>query len=188
MRWDALFRDMEAQMAASAALEAEDEIAERVRIEVQGVSLQDRLRSQSGKHLVFDLGLAGRAEGTLRQTGTGWAVLEQQRGGQVLVVLSHVAWIRGMDRYAALQAGAVHLGLGSALRGIARDRSTVTVRCAGTAAETALHGTIDRVGGDFLELAAVPGGGARRSSNVTGMYVLPTASVAAVLSRDSGWE
>ena len=117
-------------MAASGLMEAESEISERVRIELGAVSLQDRLRSQHGKHLVFDLGLAGTVEGTLQQSGDGWVVLEDNRG-QTLAVLPHVVSIKGMDRYAAGHAGRVRLGLASALSSIARDRRTDTIRCGG---------------------------------------------------------
>ena len=188
MRWDALFRDMEAQLAASAAVDAESEVSDRVRIESGGISLQDRLRSQSGKQLVFDLGTAGMLRGILRHVGEGWVSLEQERGA-ALAVLSHVIAIRGMDRFASPTAGKVRLGVTSALRSIARDRSAVVVRSVGASEERTLHGTIDRVGSDFLELAVVPSDQPRRNANVTGVYVLPTATVAAVLSQQhNGWE
>jgi hypothetical protein len=45
-----------------------------------------------------------------------------------------------------------------------------------------ISGTIDRVGKDFLELAAVPSGEARRAGNVRGIYAVPFTSVAAVAS------
>ncbi|UWX96311.1 hypothetical protein N2K95_11630 [Arthrobacter zhaoxinii] len=186
MRWDALFRDMEAQLAAAAGLAAESEISDRVRMELRGISLQDRLRSQNGKELLLDLGTAGVLRGILRHVGEGWVVLEQDRGA-ALAVLSHVVAIRGMDRFASRPAGQVRLGVTSALRSIARDRSAVLIRSAGAAAESALHGTIDRVGSDFLELAVVPSDQPRRSTNVTGVYVLPTATVAALLSQQNGW-
>ncbi|KAD4060514.1 hypothetical protein GD627_05635 [Arthrobacter yangruifuii] len=186
MRWDALFGDMEAQLAAAAGLAAESEISERVRMELGGIRLQDRLRSQSGRELLFELGAAGTVQGILRHVGEGWVVLEQERGA-VLAVLSHVVAIRGMDRFAGGPAGHVRLGVASALRSIARDRSPVVIRSAGAAAERALHGTIDRVGSDFLELAVTPSDLPRRSTNVTGVYVLPTATVAAVLSQRNGW-
>ncbi|MCC9146448.1 MULTISPECIES: hypothetical protein [unclassified Arthrobacter] len=187
MRWDALFRDMEAQMAAAAGVAVEGEIAERVRIELRGISLQDRLRSQCGKHLVVDLGTAGLLQGILRHVGEGWLVLERDRGA-ALAVLAHVVSIKGMDRFASQPAETVRLGVASALRGIARDRSAVVVRSVGSAAERALHGTIDRVGNDFLELAALPSDQPRRPANVTAAYVLPMATVAAVLSQQSGWD
>ncbi|MCC9203606.1 hypothetical protein [Arthrobacter sp. zg-Y769] len=187
MRWDALFRDMEAQLAAAAGLAAETEISDRVRMELRGISLQDRLRSQGGKQLVFDLGTAGMLRGALKHVGDGWVALEQEHGA-ALAVLSHVVAIRGMDRFASPPPGKVRLGVTSALRGIARDRSAVVVRSAGVPAEAALNGTIDRVGSDFLELAAVPSDQPRRSANVTGVYVLPIATVAAVLSQRNGWE
>ncbi|MCQ1955078.1 hypothetical protein NNX39_00980 [Arthrobacter sp. zg-Y826] len=185
MRWDALFRDMEAQLAAAAGLAAETEISDRVRMELREISLQDRLRSQSGKQLVFDLGTAGMLRGTLRHVGEGWVSLEQERGA-ALAVLSQVVAVRGMDRFASPTTGKVRLGVTSALRSIARDRSAVVVRSAGAPADGALHGTIDRVGSDFLELAVVPSDQPRRSANVTGVYVLPTATVAAVLSQQHG--
>lgn len=174
-------------MAASAAAQAEGEISDRVRSELGSITLQDRLRSQHGKHLVVDLGAAGTVEGVLCQVGSGWVGLEHNRS-QVLAVLPHVASIKGMDRFAAGRSGAVQLGVAAALRSIARDRAAVAVRCGGVGAGKALHGIIDRVGRDFLELAAVPDGQARRTGNVTGVYVVPMGSVAAVLTRDPGWD
>ena len=44
MRWDALFDDLETQMAASERLDLDAEIAERTRSESAAVELADRLR------------------------------------------------------------------------------------------------------------------------------------------------
>lgn len=187
MRWEALFGDMEAQLAAAASLDVESEITERVRMELVSVTLQDRLRRQQGKRLVLDMGTAGILQGDLRYVGQGWIALDDG-GRSVLAVLRHVVSIRGLDRFSAPAPETVQLGLASALRSIARDRAAVTIRSAGAAAGNAVHGIIDRVGADFLEVAAVASGQPRRAGNVSGVYVLPTASVSAVLSREGGWD
>jgi len=48
MRWDALFADMEAQLAASERLDLDAEIAERARVDAAAVELADRLRGSWG--------------------------------------------------------------------------------------------------------------------------------------------
>ncbi|MCC3274011.1 hypothetical protein MUK71_11670 [Arthrobacter zhangbolii] len=186
MRWDALFRDMEAQMAAADERHAAGEISERVRVELGGISLQDRLRSQSGRELVVDLGRAGTLRGVLRHVGAGWVVLERERGS-ALAALAHVVSVRGLDRFAEPAARALNLGIASALREISRDRSIVALRLAGKASGEVLHGTIDRVGADFVELAVVAAGEERRPGNVSAVHLLPTSAVAAVLTQQHGW-
>jgi hypothetical protein len=52
----------------------------------------------------------------------------------------------------------------------------------GEEALPAVSGTIDRVGKDFLEIAAVPFGEARRPANVRGVYAVPFAAVSALAS------
>ena len=185
MRWDALFRDMEAQLAAAAESAEAGEVSERVRMELGRVTLQDRLRSQHGKQLALDLGAAGTVCGQLSHMGEGWVAVDTGRG-PALAALAHVVSIRGLDRFSSTSDGAVRLGLASALRGIARDRSPVTLRCANVPATQALHGTIDRVGADFLELAAVAPGEARRSGSVSAVYVLPLSSIALVMPQPYG--
>jgi len=75
------------------------------------------------------------------------------------------------------------LGLASALRGLARDRSEVTVHLVmGMGQETALFGVIDRVGKDHFDLAATGAGEARRQGNVSSVVTVPFASLAALRS------
>jgi len=63
------------------------------------------------------------------------------------------------------------------LRGIARDRSAVRLLLRDG---SALAGTVDRVGADFVELAAHPAGELRRRVEVRDVLVVPTAALAVV--------
>jgi hypothetical protein len=71
------------------------------------------------------------------------------------------------------------LGLGSALRGIARDRMPVQVWLTDG---SVVSGTVDRVGADFLELAEHGTGEARRRGDVTGVRTVPFGALALVRS------
>jgi hypothetical protein len=71
------------------------------------------------------------------------------------------------------------LGLGSALRAIARDRLQVTVVLIDG---STLPGTVDRVGADFLEMAEHAPGEPRRRGDVSGMRTVAFAAVAVVRS------
>ena len=72
--------------------------------------------------------------------------------------------VRGSARYSAVPGsdGVVEsrLGLRPALRGIARDRSTVRLHLVD--GSPSLDATIDRVGADFVDVAALAAGEARR--------------------------
>lgn len=177
MRWSALFADLESQLAAAGQAGLEAEAAERTRSEYADLTLVGRLGGQLGRTL--DVRAAGIGfSGILRHIGRGWILLEEE-AGQALISLAGVAWIGGLDRY-ALSAGARRsaLGLGSALRGLSRERADVAVYLDGAAdAGQVLRGRLERVGGDFFELSA-----ARADGHRSGL-VIRTAAVAAVRAR-----
>jgi len=70
------------------------------------------------------------------------------------------------------------LGLGSALRGIARDRLPVQVVLTDG---SVLAGTLDRVGSDFVELTEH--GEVRRRGEVTGVRTVPFVAIALLRSE-----
>lgn len=181
MRWDALFADMEAQLASARGAVQESEVSERLRTDFARLELAGRLHSQAGRLLKVDMGLPGAFEGVLSHVGRGWIVLESN-GRSSIVALDHVRFISGMDRFSTVDAPAARLGLASALRGLSRDRASVRVYPAGALPASVLEGSVDRVGKDFFELSLIPSGETRRQENVRGIYALPLHAVAAVCS------
>jgi hypothetical protein len=180
MRWDALFADMEAQMASAHQLAQDSEVSERLRTDFASIELAARLHSQMGRHLKVDTGLPGSFEGVLSHVGRGWIVLQGRR--PAVVALGHAVLVTGMDRYSAVEAPPARLGLASALRGLSRDRAQVQVFLAGRPAASALDGSVDRVGKDFFELSLTSRGEPRRAGNVRGVGLVPLHAVAAVCS------
>lgn len=182
VRWNALFDDLESQFAASEWAAGESELADRVRLEQAGVQLIDRLRGQTG--LILRIRVAGGDlfDGELTHVGSEWVVLSKAVTDAV-IPLAAIQLVEGLSRSVTRDASRVSaaLGLASALRTLARDRTPVVVhRIEGSAR---IEGMIDRVGKDFIEIAAVLPGEQRRSTNVAGVYAVPFAAIAAVSSR-----
>ncbi|WP_199423527.1 hypothetical protein [Actinotalea solisilvae] len=151
MRWDALFADMELQLAAAETDDRLAEVAELTRAERGAVTLVDRLRAARGSTVTL---LAGGAvlQGELADVGPTWVLLVAA-GREHLVPLAAVGSVAGVGAPSAGSAGEVHrrLGIAHALRALSRDRSVVrVVTSAGT-----LDGRIDEVGADHVALALV---------------------------------
>lgn len=184
MRWDALFQDLESQMAAGERLDLESEITERARTEASAVELADRLRGSLGLAISVQLASGSILEGTLSHAGSQALVLDEPRH-QVLVPYASAVRYTGLSRLAVGEPSRVRqrLGLASALRGLARDRAALAVIVAGgQAGETTFHGVIDRVGRDYLDLAVTGAGEERRAANVLQLATIPLAALAAVRS------
>jgi hypothetical protein len=177
MRWDALFDDMEAQLAARQQLDFEAEIAERALVDAAGVELADRLGIRV--HLT-----SGSAfEGVLSHAGSEALVLDEPHH-QVLVPYAAAVHYVGLSRLAVPERSKVRqrLGLGSALRGLARSRARVTILVSRGPVETAFHGVIDTVGRDFLDLAVPREGGGRRPANDRQAVTIPFGALAGIRS------
>jgi hypothetical protein len=181
VRWEALFADLDAQLAAADAAELAAEVSDRSRREAARLRLTDRARPAIGAELSIGLGAAGVATGRLLRAGPDWWLLATTGGGDVLVCTAAVSWVSGLPVLAgdpdAVSAVEGKLGLGYALRGIARDRSPVTLLLRDGAA---LTGTVDRVGADFVDLAEHAPGEARRAGAVRGGRSVPLAALALV--------
>ena len=184
MRWDALFEDLETQMAASERLDLDAEIAERTRSESAAVELADRLRGSLGLPIVVELASGSTFQGTLSHVGSQALVLDEPRHQMLIPYASAVRYL-GLSRLAVPEPSRVRqrLGLASALRGLARDRTGLAVLISGGATGgSTLHGVIDRVGRDYLDLAVTGEGEDRRAANVRQLATIPFAALAGIRS------
>ncbi len=179
MRWDALFDDLEAQLARQDADDLHAEVAERTRAERAATALADRVLAHVGVRLALVLG-HGQVVGTVTDVAPQWLVLADERG-RVLVPTASVVAVTGLGRQVAPEPGTVlrRLGLGHVLRGLARDRAPVSVH----AGSATLTGTIDRVGADHLDLALHAPGEVRRAAAVTGVAAVAFAHLEQVRSQ-----
>ncbi|WP_315097583.1 hypothetical protein [uncultured Cellulomonas sp.] len=155
MRWEALFADMEAQLAAGRLADVRADVAELARAERASVALADRARASVGRSVRVLVGEADVIEGILLDATPEWLLLGTSPVRRALVPLTAVEAVDGLEVHAAPAPGAVEgrLGLGHALRALARDRAVVRVRSGGSD----LTGRIERVGADHLDLADVGG-------------------------------
>ncbi|UER53815.1 hypothetical protein HJG43_03735 [Kineosporiaceae bacterium SCSIO 59966] len=177
MRWESLFDDLEAQMAAAEAAEDAAEVADRVRAELARTSLADRLRAVVGQPVRVSVADHGPLTGVCLDVAPEWFVLRTD-AGQALVPTAAVGWVDGLTREVAPPAGQVlrRLGLASALRALARDRTGLrVVTSAGT-----VTGTLDRVGADHVDVAEHPAGEPRRAVAVRGVLSVPFAALRVV--------
>jgi hypothetical protein len=176
MAWEELFGELEAQWDAMSREELATEVADRSRREQARVRLADRLRAQRGELRVLLRG-AGAVTGAVREAGPDWLRLAGPRTGW-LVPLSAVLAIRGLSAEVLAAEGLVagKLDFRYALRGLARNRVVVFVHLGDG---TRLHGTFDRIGADFAELAEHPPGEPRRAAGVQAVAAIPLAAISA---------
>jgi hypothetical protein len=194
MRWDALFADLEAQADALEQAERAAEVETRTRGELAALTVTDRLRGSVDAPVRLRLDGGVLIAGRLARVGPDWLLVDEGAGREVLIVTRRVLAVRGLGRLTAVPdalgtggaaggAGVVaaRLGLRHALRGIARDRSVVRLLLAvHDAVDGAVDGTIDRVGADFVELAAHPAGEARRHRDVREVELVPMSALVGV--------
>lgn len=176
MRWDRLFDDLEAQLAARARLELDAEVAERTRTERSKITLGERVVGATGSALVVRLRGGTVVRGVLEDSGDGWLLLVEPTGRQSLVATAAVLGISGLGRPRD-DTRARRFGIASALRGISRDRRAVVVVDVDGGS---VHGTIDAVGADAFDIAEHPLDSPRRAEHLLGERVIPFAAVAVV--------
>jgi hypothetical protein len=182
MRWDALFEDLEAQFGAMQDSEFLTEVADRTRAELGRITMLDRLRAAVGATVSVDIGTGQDVMGKLSRVGKDCLLIDTAPHDEWLIPVGAISGLSGLGPWAQMGAGvAARLGMAHLLRGIARDRSPVTVLCG--EAETPATGTIDRVGADFVELARHPLDAPRRRTEVYDVRLIPTAAMRAVRRR-----
>jgi hypothetical protein len=174
MRWDSLFNDMESQFAEADRLSLDAEINERTRIDMVNVEFADRLRGALGCRLGVHLACGEVFHGTLSHAGADAMVLDEDHH-QVLIPYAAALRYVGMGRWSQPEASPVRraIGLAHSLRALARDRTELSVTLGNGAGSVRMEGVIDRVGKDFIDLAVVAAGEARRSSQVSQVSTVP---------------
>jgi hypothetical protein len=190
MRWDNLFDDLESQLAQEISAEEVDLLAEEERLRLARLGIRDRLFAlhaiASGadeRMLRLILRDGSRITVTPSSFGRDWLagelVDESGRRPACVVPLDAIDGIvldrgqvavsldssRGEEPPSALSA---RLGLPFVLRDLCRRRHPVELLLLDrVGSHSALHGTIDRVGRDHLDLAVHERGHPRRESAVT---------------------
>ncbi len=180
MRWQSLFDDLEAQLGRQERGDLEAEVAERSRAEQATVTLAERLLAHDGAPLRIGVAGGGTVCGRVVEAAPQWLVVVDGRD-EVLVPTHAVVSVAGLGRASALPPGQVmrRLGLGHALRALARDRVVVTV----TTTAGVFTGTVDRVAADHLDLAEHPLDEARRAPVVRSVVALGFAGLLTVRAR-----
>lgn len=181
MRWDELFRDLEAQLHAAERAELADEVADRTRREIAALTLLDRARAAAGQPVHLQLAGAGAMSGRLLEVGSEWLLVRDAAGRDVLVTWVAVITITGLGVGSAApgEGGEVfrRLRLGAALRAVARDRAPVALALVDA---SVLTGTLDRVGRDFVEMSEHPAGEPRRPGQVNAVRAVAFTGIATV--------
>lgn len=178
MRWDELFADLESQLERELTAEEADLEAEEERLRLGRLSLRERIRAAGGE---LDLWLTGGAHLRARPVTVGrdWFSAELVDGTarrlQCIVPLSAVAGlglpvagVPGSLAGIAADTLTARLGLAFVLRDLCRRRSAVELELGASS----LHGTIDRVGRDHIDLAVHEPGSPRRASAVGELRVI----------------
>lgn len=177
MRWDDLFSDLGAQWEAEERRELAGEVADRTRRERALVGLHERLAAARGAPVALTVRVIGPLAGWVLEVGDGWLLLAPEAGGQALVPFAAVTGVGGLPRRVDGTGPGRRFGLGYALRGLSRDRSTVLMT---DLDGVVLSGTIDAVGRDVLELSEHAPDLPRRAENVTGRRLVPFSAIVVV--------
>jgi hypothetical protein len=189
MRWDNLFDDLESQLERELSAEEIDLQAEEERLRLARLGIRDRLRSLhagsgSAGERMLHLALADGSRVTVAPStfGRDWLagelIEESGRRPQCIVPLDSIDGVIlerpqiavSLEPTADESSGALsaRLGLQFVLRDLCRRRASVDLHLRGSR----LHGTIDRVGRDHLDLAVHEPGQPRRDSAITEFRVV----------------
>ncbi|HEY0259379.1 MAG TPA: hypothetical protein VGC18_05955 [Lacisediminihabitans sp.] len=200
MRWDNLFDDLEGQLEQELDAEELDLQAEEERLRLGRLSLRDRLlaihETDPGASIRLVLADGDTLSVHPATIGRDWMsgdLLDgSTRRAQCLLPVAAISSLlltpeQVTDSLEATDAAASdhglsgRLGLGFVLRDLCRRRRAVDLRLAGTTpGGVTLHGTIDRVGRDHLDIAVHEADSPRRRTAVTQYRVVPLAQLLVV--------
>lgn len=198
MRWDLLFDDLEAQLDQEHRDEERALAVEEERLRLGRLSLRDRLtammRADAADAAGVHLELVGGHGVALRPLAFGrdWMSSElidaARNGTQCIVPMAAIAAV--LPTRAQLDPSlepvpessarlAERIGLPFVLRDLCRRRAPVRI----TTLDGVVHGTIDRVARDHLDLAMHEPGSPRREREVQGYRIVPLPRVLLVEFR-----
>jgi hypothetical protein len=147
MRWEALFRDLEAQAVGREGEQWRAEVAERTRGERAEVTFAARIAAARTMQVALTLRDGARVGGVVTDSGQDWVLLDDA-GRQRVVALAAVAAATGLPARAdALTRLEQRLSLARTLRALSRDRVRVRVR-----AGVEVVGLIAAVGADHIDV------------------------------------
>lgn len=168
MRWERLFDDLEARLAASERAELRAEVEERTVAERAGVELASRLAAHRGRAIAVVLAGGARVGGTLRSVAAD-GILVDVDGSEALIPSSAVALVEGLERRASVRTVVeARLRITSVLRALAERGVRVVVETDGGT----FAGTLAEVGADHLDL---DGDGPRRTVALGSLRMLRSA-------------
>jgi hypothetical protein len=192
MRWDNLFDDLESQLEQELDAEEGDLLAEEERLRLGRLTARDRVvaMTRPGEGAPEQLKLELRdgtvvtvSVGSIGSIGRDWIAgeLVGARRGSCVVPFTAVVGVLPTPEQLARSVAAepvvepavslsARLGLAFVLRDLCRRRAAVELS---TGSESRLHGTIDRVGRDHLDLAEHEAGVPRRAVAVDRIRILP---------------
>jgi hypothetical protein len=197
MRWDKLFDDLESQLENEITADDLEVDAEEERLRLGRLSMRDRLvslhaRSSEESPLTLSVVLITGARLIIRPAiiGRDWmsadVVDDSGRPAQCIVPFAAMAGISLGSAHItpslATKPSSGHpslsqrLGLSYVLRDLCRRRRAVSILL--VAGE--VHGTIDRVGRDHLDLAVHERGTVRRETAVSEYRLVPFSSLVLV--------
>lgn len=196
MRWDLLFDDLESQLDQEQRDEERAFALEEERLRIARLTLRDRLAALAraigdDRSSSVRIALLDGAELDLRPLAFGrdWmsaAVVGAGQGPTQCVVPLH-AIAAVLPTSAQVQPSLVsapestarlseRIGMPFVLRDLCRRRTPVVV----TSGDGRMHGTIDRVARDHLDLAVHEPGTARRERDVRGIRIVPISRIVLV--------
>lgn len=194
MRFDRLFEDLEHQLASQEEAERSAVDAEAARLRVARTTLRERLAAMvDTATLGVDVGDDVILRGGVRLVGADVLLLDtaggETRSGSAAVRIVPLAAVRAViadgDELArsirtpgsAPSPLVARMTLGFVLRDVARRRRSVRVLVRGGGA---IDGTIDRVGGDHLDIAVHDRDLPRREASVRGYRMIPFGAVSCI--------
>lgn len=161
MRWKTLFQDLELELHGLHKQQETSEVREQICTQSAEITIADRLRGSIDSQVEITTVGGHTVEGVVTRCYSQWLLLREIRG-EALVPLHAVVAVSGLTSQIAAPAGpsASRLTLAHALRGLARDRSSVQVETTGGQ----FWGMFGTIGRDWAQMRLLRPGEVRATS------------------------